>query len=263
MNDQAREALNQVIRTYGSAICNTPRSCEMFIRQACGAYPNESRALIEALRLGVTNELMSYQPAEHPWEEFSGQLTKQLRRSGLNEVEGGWAVETWARVLNRHPENYVAPPPPKPVLHDTDKPRPIDKGVKAAMTLIVGLGGGLGGLFGSIMVPAAVLITSAATDMPLYKSLNFKPSDIWLAVTVIVLILGFFGFVGGAIGGAVGWLFGRGEQGHWNAFCTAFGGGFVSAALGGYFVGIIGSTIGSLIGAFGAAMTTASRGGMA
>ena len=97
MNDQAREALGQVIRTYGPTICNTPRSCEMFIRQACGSYPDESKAHIEALRQGVTDDLGRYKPADRPWDEFAGQLRGRLKaKAGLGEVEGGWAVETWA-----------------------------------------------------------------------------------------------------------------------------------------------------------------------
>src|SRR5947209_222953 len=166
MNDQARDALRQVIRTYGAGICNTPRSCEMFIRQACGAFPDESRALIEALRGGVTTELNSYRPAEAPWEEFAGKLHKRLQRNGLNQVECTWAVDAWARVLGRHPENYVAPPEFKAVM-TANRPEEAgkqDRAVKVVMTTIVGLGGGMGGFFGTTMVPGAILITSAAVD---------------------------------------------------------------------------------------------------
>lgn len=263
MNDQAREALGQVIRTYGPSICNIPRSCEMFIRQACGAYPDESRALIEALRTGVTTDLVAYNPSDRPWDEFSGNLRQRLQGAGLAETQGDWAVDAWAKVLGRHPENFVPTPAPKPLVYPSDKPPQTDARIKVIMAAIVALGGGIGGFAGSTMVPAAVLLTSAATDMPLYREMNFRANEVWLAVTIILTILGSFGFIGGAVGGCGGWLFGRGENGHWNAFLTALGGAFVSSALGSYFCGIFGSSIGAFAGAFGASMKTASRGGLA
>jgi hypothetical protein len=265
MNDQARDALKQVIRTYGAGICNTPRSCEMFIRQACGAFPDESRALIEALRQGVTQELNTYRPAEKPWEEFAGQLQGRLQRSGLDANDGRWAVEVWARVLGRHPENYVPPPEFKPIVttNDLKSPGP-DRAVKIVMTIIVALGGGLGGFFGSILVSGTILLTSAVLDMPYFKLAMRQAgiTKVWLVVILVLVILGSIGFVFGAIGGAGGWLFGRGDRGHWRAFCTACGGAFVSSALGSYFVGIFGAALGSLLGSFGASMTTAARGGL-
>lgn len=267
MNDQAREELRKVIRTYGAGICNTPRSCEMFIRQACGAYPDESRALIEALRQGVTVELQGYKPAERPWEEFAGQLQGRLKRNGLAAEEGSWAVEVWARVLGRHPETYVAPPEFKPIVTPTDpsKVQGPDRAVKIVMTTIVGLGGGLGGFFGSTMVPGAILLTSAALDMP-YMRMAMRQAGVqrvWLVVILVLVILGSIGFIAGAVGGAGGWLFGRGDRGHWNGFLSACGGAFVSSALGSYFAGLPGSGLGSFLGSFGASMTTASRGGLA
>jgi hypothetical protein len=260
MNDQAREELRKVIRTYGAGICNTPRSCEMFIRQACGAFPDESHALIEALRQGVTTEIQGYKPAERPWEEFSGQLQGRLARNGLGAGEGFWAVDAWARVLGRHPDNYVPPPEFKPIVMPTDPSRVQgpDKAVKAVMTMIVGLGGGMGG---------AILLTSAALDMPYLKmamrQAGGNAHHIWLIIVLVLIILGSIGFVAGAVGGAGGWLFGRGDRGHWNAFCTAGGGAFVSSALGMYFGGLLGGGIAAFLGSFGAATTTASRGGLA
>src|SRR5205807_111370 len=130
-----------------------------------------------------------------------------------------------------------------------------DRAVKVIMTAIVGLGGGIGGFLGTTMVPGAILITSAAVDMPFFK-MAMRTSgarQIWLVVALVLLVLGSIGFMAGLIGGAGGWLFGRGDRGHWNAFLSACGGAFVSSALGSYFAGIPGGAIGSLLGSFGAA----------
>src|SRR5438132_11488387 len=109
MNDQACAALGRVIHAYGPSICRMPKSAEMLLRKECAPFPNESRVLVEALRYGVTDELVKYKPTDKPWEDFSGKLKKTLQsRAGLNEQEGTWAVDAWARALGRHPESWVA-----------------------------------------------------------------------------------------------------------------------------------------------------------
>jgi hypothetical protein len=266
MNDQAREALGSVIGTYGPAICNTPRSCELFIRQACGPFPDESNALIAALRQGVTDDLFGYQPAQRPWDEFATNLRSRLQSSaGLGESEGTWAVDTWARVLGKHPENWkpsaaaIGPPT------DYEEPKASPGALRAVMTVIVGLGGGIGGAVGSVLLPGTSLITSAYAQLPLMSSpvRSSSPSSVWLIVAIVLLVLGLIGFVGGAAGAALGWLHGRGDRGHWTAFSTACGGAFASSALGSYFCGIFGSFFGAAVGAFGAATHSARRGGYA
>jgi hypothetical protein len=264
MNDQAREALGQVIDTYGPAICNTPRSCELFIRQACGPYPEESQALIAALRQGVTDDLFEYQPQHRAWDEFSGSLRSRLQsNAGLGETEGGWAIDSWARVLGKHPENWKPRAAiSRPLPHE--EPKPVSDGaLKAVMTGIVALGGGIGGALGAVLVPAATLLTSAYWQVPMMNTTvrHSSPTSVWINVIIALLVLAIIGFIGGAIGGALGWLHGRGDQGHWTGFSTACGAAFASGALGSYFCGIFGSFFGSLVAAFGAGTHAARRGG--
>ncbi len=266
MNDQAREALGHVIGTYGPAICNTPRSCELFIRQACGPYPEESQVLIAALRQGVTDDLFEYQPDRRPWDEFASSLRSRLKsNAGLGESEGTWAVDSWARVLGKHPENWQPSlhPSRREIFYDEPKEVKTSGSVKAAMTAIVALGGGIGGALGGVIVPAATLLTSAYVQMPFMSQgvRHNSPESIWIIVIIVLLVLAVIGFIGGAIGGALGWLHGRGDQGHWTGFSTACGGAFASGALGSYFCGIFGSFFGSLFAAFGAATHSARRGG--
>jgi hypothetical protein len=264
MNDQAREALGKVI---GTAICNTPRSCELFIRQACGPFPEESQALIAALRQGVTDDLFEYQPERREWDEFSTSLRSRLQsNAGLGETEGSWAVDSWARVLGKHPENWQPSSShlPRPMSEDDFKNKPgSDRALKAVMTTIVALGGGIGGALGAVLVPAATLLTSAYVEMPMMSSpvRHSSPNSVWVIVIIVLFVLGLIGSIGGAIGGALGWLHGRGDQGHWTAFSTACGGAFASGALGSYFCGIFGSFFGAALGAFGAATHSARRGG--
>jgi hypothetical protein len=269
MNDEARVALGHVVKRYGPAICNTPRSCELFIRQACGPFPDESRVLIAALRQGVTDDLFGYQPTQKPWDEFTNGLRTRLQSgAGLAESEGDWAVDTWARVLGRHPENWKEIPmpvrPPSKIEDTENKPKE-NRAVKTAMAIIVAIGGGLGGAMGAALVPGTLLITSAYAKLPIFNTSvrSGAPTSVWLLVALALFILGSIGFVGGAAGAALGWLHGRGDQGHWTAFTTACGGAFASSALGSYFCGIFGSFFGAALGAFGAATHSARRGGYA
>jgi len=269
MNDQAREALGQVIGTYGTAICNTPRSCELFIRQACGPYPEESQALIAALRQGVPEDLFDYQPGGRSWDEFAGSLRSRLQsKAGLSEPDGTWAIDSWARVLGKHPENWQpnTTPLPRPMSEDEFAIKPgTQRAVKAVKMAIVALGGGIGGALGGILVPGSSLITSAYVQMPMMTQTVHRssPSSVWVIVIVVLCVLGLIGAIGGAAGAALGWLHGRGEQGHWTAFSTSLGGAFASGALGSYFCGIFGSFFGSAFAAFGAATHSARRGGYA
>ena len=148
----------------------------------------------------------------------------------------------------------------------TDTPKPgTERAVKVVMALIVTAGGTIGGAAGTVLVPGTLLLTSAYAKIPLMSQpvRHGAPMNVWLVVLLMLTILGSIGAVGGALGGGLGWLHGKGDRGHWTAFSTACGGAFASAALGSYFCGIFGSFFGSFLGAFGAATTSARRGGYA
>lgn len=263
MNDQAREALGRVLRNYGPSICNTPRSCEMFIRQECGAYPSESKLLIEALRQGVTADLLSYQPTESPWDPFADVLRTRLQtRSGIGASEGAWAVEAWAKALGRHPETFVEAPMVEPAKGSVFKAATPGQ-LKIAMTAVVACGGALGSALGSIMIPAALLITTVSTKIPLISQpvRSSSRSEVWVSVILILILIASISGTAGAIGAALGWLYGKGDRGHWTGFGTAFGAGFASAAIGYRLGGILGSSFAAFLSTFGAATTTARRGG--
>ena len=266
MNDEARNALSKVLRKYGNGICNTPRSCEMFIRQECGAYPDESHALIEALKHGVTSELMAYEPANAPWEAFSDGLRSRLQKgSKLSAPEGIWAVDTWARALGRHPDVFV---PAAPVIQQpawaAGTPA-TDRQLTIITTVIVSIGGALGSALGAILIPAALLLTMASTKVPLITQpvRSTARSEVWVSVILVLIMIAAIGAVAGAVGAAVGWIYGKGDRGHWTAFATSFGGGFASSALGSWVWPIVGSFVGGLVGSFTAATTTARCGGLA
>jgi len=266
MNDQAREVLAKVISTYGPSICHTPRSCELFLRQECGAYPEESRVLTEALRHGTAGELLRYQPGDQPWQAFFGQLRRQLQTvSKMKDEEVNWAIDTWARVLGRHPEVWTAAPDAMRLPMQPLNPRPevSQTAVVTATTLIVATGGAIGGALGAMLVPAALLVTQAVVDMPIMKETlrHSKAKDVWMMVCLILAIIGGIGALGGGMGAALGWLHGKGDTRPWRGFSVALSATFTSAAIFGYFCGIFGWFIGSFLSGFGSSRACASRGG--
>jgi hypothetical protein len=260
MNDQARVALSRILHTYGPSICQMPHSAELFVRKECSPYPNESRVLVEALRHGVTTELASYNPADKPWEAFSTDLGQRLqKRAGLNEVEGTWAVDAWARALGRHPEAWAD----APVVTAPAEPTMSMGAIKFIMLAIASGGGAAGGALGAVILPAALLLTTTAREISMFQSVlgGVSRQDIWKIITIALLVISAIGAVGGGLGAAIGWWHGRGDRNPWSAALAAFGGAFISAAITGRFLGIFGWFFGSLFGAFGAARTAASRGG--
>jgi hypothetical protein len=264
MNDQACEALGRVLRHYGPSICNTPRSCEMFIRQECGAYPEESKALIEALRQGVTAELMTYQPVANDWDPVASKLCTRLVAKGMGETEGTWAVDAWAKALGRHPETFQSAPLVEAAPIATYTPA-TPRQLRMAMTAVVSLGGGLGAACGSILIPAGMLLTmaSAKIDFVSQPVRSSSRKDLWVTVILVLLLISSVNAVAGAVGAAIGWLYGKGDRGHWTGFGTSFGAAFASSALGTWACSSFGSPFGAFIAAFCAATTTARRGGFA
>jgi len=262
MNDHAREALSRVISTYGPSICHTPRSAEMFVLQECGAFPQESRALVEALRLGVAEDLLGYK-LDQPWQPMADGLCHRLQsRARLSAADSAWTVDAWARVLARHPDMWKAAPSVLAVSRYVPKDNVNESTLRAAMTGIVAVGGGLGGAVGAAMVPAVLMITSAAYKFPIMAdSMRGSKPNVWMFVALALLVIGLIGGIGSALGAALGWMYGKGDAAPWTGFSTAFGAAFTATAIGGYFCGIAGWFFCGFFSAFGAATAVARRGG--
>jgi len=262
MNDQARVALGRVIHAYGPSICRMPRSAEMLVRKECAPFPNEARVLVEALKNGVTEELTKYKPTDKPWEDFSGNLQKSLQsRAGLNEAEGTWAVDAWARALGRHPDAWQSAP--EVTAAPTNDASLSMGAIRWIMLLIAAGGGAAGGALGAVIIPASLLLFTTAREVSFFQEAlgGVSRQDIWKIIAIVLLVYMFIGAVGGGLGAAVGWWHGRGDRYPWSAAAAAFGGAFTGAAICTRIFNIAGSFFGALFGSFGGARTAASRGG--
>jgi hypothetical protein len=234
----------------------------MFVQQECSAFPQESRALVEALRLGVAEDLLGYK-LDQPWQPLADGLCHRLQsRARLSAADSAWTVDAWARVLARHPDMWKAAPSVLAVSRYVPKDNVNESTLRAAMTAIVAVGGGLGGALGAALLPGVLLITSAAYKLPIMAdSMRGSKSSNWLMVAVALLVIGAIGGVGSAVGAGLGWLYGKGDSAPWTGFSAAFGAAFTATAIGGRFCSIFGWFFGGFIAAFGAATTVARRGG--
>lgn len=251
MDDQARAVLAQVIATYSLAVCRTPRSCEMFLNQALADYPAERRALIAALRTGVVADLIDPAP-EARWDELEAAGVRKLQtEGGLEEADARWTVESWGRVIGRHPA--TARPESIPTLRPAETIL-TDAQLTRLTVPIVAAGDAIGGGIG----PGLVLMIFVSAN----KALKYTPEvhnklTPWLGIALFMS----FGFVGGGLGAALGWLYGKGGPGAWTAAIAAAGAAFGSAALGIWCCGPCVTVFWSFLSTFSAALHVANRGG--
>jgi hypothetical protein len=110
MNDLPRQKLCELIAQHGPQLCDDRKRCRNLLREQCGAFKEEIRALDEALREDVADELRAAPGAAPP--ERVARLTRQLQQElDWNEDVARWAVESWALALNVITPADLTPPP--------------------------------------------------------------------------------------------------------------------------------------------------------
>jgi hypothetical protein len=239
MNDLARKRLCDLLTTYGPAICNTPRSCEMFIRQSCSDCPDELQLFTKALHGGTVKQLLHLQ-AGQDWDKVSEPLVAQFVESaGVTPEVARWTVDSWALALRKHPDGAAAPPPP-PMM---EPPKRLDVRTNAdnigvRLTISAAISGGIGGLIGGMLVGAIYELIGklGATFL--------EGADTFGLITAIMAVVS--GVLAGASGAACGWFVigghrpedmpADGSLPRWviQGYLGACGGALTGAALGGW-----------------------------
>ena len=99
MNDAVITQLQQIIRTYGVAVCEDPRRVEGLLRDLSGQYRREIAVLSGAAREGVPAELLASRGGTPP--AVLGQRLVQLLQDnlGMANEAARWAVSAWAFAL--------------------------------------------------------------------------------------------------------------------------------------------------------------------
>jgi hypothetical protein len=264
MNNLARTKLAKIVKSYGTTVCNTPRSCEIFLQQYCEDLPEERQVLTEALRRGAVSRLM--EEKEQPYQLIASSLVKELVADGISEEHARWAVESWALVLGKHPS--TAPPPPAPVpaypeSEEEQTPSPIATS-KVWPPLVVALGGAIGAILATLVF--TFLFYTLVSNPHGHSGARADAFALFLGIIMAVA-----GAVGAGIGGGVGWLLiqlqtipvGSRDAARWRlarGFLSACGGAFGATLLGGWFGGIVGIAFGGLLGAFSGSVVSGLRG---
>ncbi|MBN1873680.1 MAG: WD40 repeat domain-containing protein [Anaerolineae bacterium] len=105
-----RQTLQQLLQTYGSTLCESPRRVRGLLLDLCGIYKREINLLLLALQENVAADLQGLS-ANIPRQLLSGYLVRRLQDNYAVTAEAArWAVESWAYALGVSlPENPLPP----------------------------------------------------------------------------------------------------------------------------------------------------------
>ena len=258
LRPEAFDALTGMLVSCGKTVFRMPSSCEMYLRQYLEEFPDERNLLSEALRRGIPDQIMQNARRDDYREFLATAATKLAREAGMAQPAAKWAVDAWAAALNR-PPGYKPPPPA-----DKEDEAPPPKGIpehhlRLIMAGICAVGGFLGGALGNGGGVLILFITDVAVDAE-FDGKRLGMEDVAIAIVIGILML-----IGGVVSGLAsfgGWMFGRGNDKPWAGFGATFGAAFGTACLAFFFLGPGFLTAGlQAVAAFGAAFTTAARGG--
>jgi hypothetical protein len=99
MNDLPQEQLNQLLTTYGNQLCEEPQRCEALLRDTFPSYPREVSLLVNALKQGVPQELLSSHN-KIPFEVTRSRLSHKLAENlFVQEQAAQWVVDAWSEAL--------------------------------------------------------------------------------------------------------------------------------------------------------------------
>ncbi|NJP07891.1 MAG: formylglycine-generating enzyme family protein [Chloroflexaceae bacterium] len=99
MDDEVRHQLVQLIRTYGTALCDDPSRCKSLLRDYCPQQKREVNVLLRALEERIPQDILKHSHAIG-LEIRLRQLARRLcEHHGLNETPAQWAVNSWALAL--------------------------------------------------------------------------------------------------------------------------------------------------------------------
>jgi|GEM_PF-5530233 len=100
MDDLPRQTLCNIIKQYGTSICDDARRCEGILRDLCGSHKREIHLLISALRERVPSELLRSTNANVSTEITMARLAKHLHDDLAITLEASkWVIESWALAL--------------------------------------------------------------------------------------------------------------------------------------------------------------------
>lgn len=131
MNDLPRQKLRELILEHGRSLCDDPRRCEALLKDYCGAYKREIFVLVNALKKGITSDLIKMQSNEVPetiiWSRAKQRLEDDL---AMSAEATHWALDSWAFALG-----VIVPPPLTSPARISQPPSPAASEVHTALSI--------------------------------------------------------------------------------------------------------------------------------
>jgi hypothetical protein len=99
MNDLPQDQLNQLLSTHGQQLPEDPQRCEALLRDTFPSYPREVSLLVNALKQGVPQELLSSHN-KIPFEVTRSRLSHKLAENlFVQDQAAEWVVDAWSEAL--------------------------------------------------------------------------------------------------------------------------------------------------------------------
>jgi hypothetical protein len=119
MSNLPQEQFNQLLSTHGNQLCDEPQRCEALLRDTFPGYPREVSLLVNALKQGIPQELLSSQ-GKVPFEVSRSRLTRKLIDNlFMQEQAAQWVIDSWSTALGFR---QSAPPQADPFQADSNHP---------------------------------------------------------------------------------------------------------------------------------------------
>ena len=98
MNNEVAKYLKELIRKYGTSLCNDPKRCRALLLDYCGGYKKEVNVLLMALNYGAPSVLLSSHdfPIKIVYKRLSKEMSNEL---GMTVGVSYWSIETWGYAL--------------------------------------------------------------------------------------------------------------------------------------------------------------------
>ncbi len=100
MNNEVREKLKELVKTYGVELCTDIRKTEGLLRDHCGGHKREIAVLVSAIKHRIPEEILITKGKSIDQLQFS-RLVKRLQDNEATVEEcAKWAVESWIVALS-------------------------------------------------------------------------------------------------------------------------------------------------------------------
>jgi phosphate transport system substrate-binding protein len=110
-----QERLNQLLAKEGAELCDDPQRCEECLKAEFPEHSSQVSLLINAMKIGVSKELLAAQNQQIPYLAVRSRLIQRLATNlFLESYPSEWAVDTWWAALSPNlakPQLEVPPDP--------------------------------------------------------------------------------------------------------------------------------------------------------